>query len=196
MIDLPDYPGPQSAEPGLVDYGGFLSPPLGGPIQRIDRMGNKFKIAVTMPPMSGSEGRVWIARLIKGKSEGARMEYPLLDFAPGYPGTPLVNGSGQAGRFLNLKSCRPNYVYREGQFISVKTGGRHHLIMVDGQAVVASDGTVTVPITPMIRVSHLDNDEVHVSKPMIEGYILGNEQRWRLQVGNFVNLSFEIEEAA
>ena len=196
MIDLPDYPGPQSAEPGLVDFGGFLTPPLGGPVQRVDRLGNRFKLSVTMPPMDGSEGRIWLAKLIKGKSEGVRMEYPLLDFNPGLPGTPLVNGSGQTGKTLLLKSCQPNYVYREGQFISVKTGGRHHLLMVDTQAIVSTGGTVSLTVSPMLRVPHLDNDEVYVSKPMIEGWVLGNEQRWRLQLGNFINLSFEIEEAA
>ncbi len=87
MIDLPTDIGPSSASAALIDFGAFLTPPLGGPVQRVDRMGNRFRISVGMPPMlSASDGRRWVSRLIRGKTEGARMPFPLLDFDPGAPG--------------------------------------------------------------------------------------------------------------
>lgn len=197
MIDLPLMPAPRSATPSLVDFGATLRPPLGGPLQRINRQGNRWTISVQMPPMrSHSEGRIWIARLVKGKTEGVRMAFPLQGFVPGPAGEPLVNGSGQSGRNLSIKSATPNYRFREGQFFSVSTGGRHHLMMVDEETGVAADGTATLPISPMLRVQHLDNDPLSVGRPMIEGFVVGDQQAWEMQLADFIGLSFDIEEVA
>ena len=120
MIDVPSTPSPASATPGLIDFGGFLTPALGGPVQRVERMGTRFSLSVVMPPMiNTSTGRIWIARLIRGKQEGIRMPWPLQGFDPGSPGNPLVNGAGQSGRTLIADGFTPNYIAREGQFFSV-----------------------------------------------------------------------------
>lgn len=124
------------------------------------------------------------------------MEYPLLSFNPGSPGEPTVNGSGQTGRILNIENAQPNYIYREGQPFSIETGGRHHMCFVDAEVIVASDGTAALPISPMIRVAHLDGDPLHVGKPMIEGFILGEEQSWSMSVEHHIGIGFQIVEAA
>ena len=196
MIDLPDNPGPASASPALIDSGAFLTPPLGGPVQRIDRLGGRWRIAVTMPPLRGTDSRIWVARLVRGKTEGVRMALPLQGFDPGAPGSPVVDTSAQVGGSLKLRGCTPNYIFREGQFFSVITGGRHHLIMVAAEPIVASDGKVTLPIRPLIRVAHLDGDVAAVGKPMIEGWVMGEEWGWEMQLADFSGLSFDIAEAA
>ncbi|MES2902831.1 MAG: hypothetical protein V4696_01475 [Pseudomonadota bacterium] len=197
MIDLPDYPSPNGASPGLVDFGAFLRPPLGGPVQRVDRMGNRFAASFTMPPMPhGKLGRIWVSRLLRGKTEGARIAWPLLDFDPGLPGLPTVNGSGQAGRSLIVEGVQPNYTFREGQPFSVITGGRHHLYFVDAEVIASGTGTATLAVTPMIRVEHLDGDECHFAKPMFEGFILGEGWQWEMDLNHHNGINFAIEEAA
>lgn len=197
MIDLPEYPSPNAAEAGLIDFGAFLQPPLGGPLQRIDRMGNRFKLSVSLPPMvSATDGRRWVSRLIRGKTEGVRMPYPLLGFHPGSPGEPVVHTAGQTGRVLIIRAAQPNYIFREGQPFSIETGGRHHLVFVDGETIVPDVGIVSVPISPMLRVAHLDGDPVHVGKPMIEGFIMGDQQLWSMSVEHHIGLSFDLVEAA
>lgn len=197
MIDLPDYPSPNDASAGLVDYGTFLTPPLGGPTQRIDRMGNRFKLSVSLPPLqSASDGRRWVSRLLRGKTEGVRMEYPLLGFDPGLPGSPTVNGSGQTGRTLIIAGATPNYIFREGQFFSIVTGGRHHLYMVDAETICSAVGAATLPVSPMLRVAHLNADAIHVAQPMIEGYIMGDELSWSMSIDHHIGLGFDIVEAA
>ncbi len=197
MIDLPTDIGPSSASAALIDFGAFLTPPLGGPVQRVDRMGNRFRISVGMPPMlSASDGRRWVSRLIRGKTEGARMPFPLLDFDPGAPGAPLINGAGQTGTSMIMDGFTPNYVLREGQFFSIVTGGRHHLYNVRTETIASNTGTVTLPISPMIRVAHLDNDVCHFGQPMIEGFILGEEFAWSMSIERHIGLGFDIVEAA
>lgn len=196
MITLPDWPAPASASPFLIDFGGTLSPALGGQEQRINRLGSRFGIAVTMPPMPSAKlGRQWLASLILGKSEGVRIELPMAGFDPGLPGAVLVDGAGQAGTTLNVRAATPNYAFRFGQFFSIVTGGRHHLHMVAAETLADSAGEAALPIAPMLRTPPADGDACHFAQPMIEGFISGSELAWQWSIGNFVGLEFEIRES-
>jgi len=195
MIDLPEHPQPANATPGLVDFGAFLTPGLGGPVQRVERMGNRFKIACTMPPMRNQNlGRQWVAKLLRGKQEGARMPWPLQGFDPGSPGAVLVNGAGQAGRSLIIDGATPNYIFREGQFFSIVISGRHYLYMCAGERIASATGTATLPIEPLLRVSPPDNAVCNFGKPMVEGFIMGDAFSWEMALANFIGLGFELVE--
>lgn len=195
MIDLPDHPSPNGCDIGLMDFGATLTPPLGGPVQRINRLGSRFKISVSLPPMTEKAGRKWIVRLVQGKREGIRTELPLLGFEPGPVGTVRINGASQSGSSLIVDGATPNYAFREGQPFSIETGGKHHLYMVKTETIANATGQATLPITPPLRRPHLDNDLCHFAKPMIEGLIEGDEVMWNFALGNFVGLSFGIAES-
>jgi hypothetical protein len=195
MIDLPEYPAPSAATPALVDFGAFLTPALGGPVQRVERMGNRFKISCTMPPMPNLKlGRQWVARLVRGKQEGVRMPWPLLGFDPGSPGNVLVNAAGQSGRSLVIKGATPNYIFREGQFFSVVINGRHYLYMVTAEVIASAAGAATLAIEPMLRLSPPANAVCWFGKPMVEGFIMGDSFQWEMALANFVGVSFDLVE--
>jgi hypothetical protein len=197
MIELPDWAVPSAATPGYIDFGGFLTPGLGGAVQRLDRMGNRFKLAVSFPPMpSKDRGRILIGRVIRGKTEGLRMEVPLLSFKPGSPGSPKVNGAGQSGRSLVVDGLTPNYTVREGQWLSILHDDRHYLHNVDAEVTANGSGQATLSISPMLRIEPDDNDEVHLARPMIEGFIMGEEWRWEMSLEHNMGIEFEIQEAA
>ena len=195
MIDLPAYPGPNACTPRLLDFGGFLEPGLGGETQRLNRQGNRYGVAITLPPLeSAREGRIWVSRLIRGKSEGARIDYPLLDFDPGVPGAFLVDGAGQSGRVLHLRGGTPHYAFKEGQPFSLEIAGQHFLYFLDQQAIADGAGSAAIQFSPMLRKQPPDGAALHLSKPMIEGYIMGDELSWQLAVDRTIGLSFEIHE--
>lgn len=194
MIDLPLTPAPQSAEAALASFGVMLQPPLGGPVQRVNRHGSKWRLSVTMPPMQGANARKWKARLTRGLDEGVRMEFPLLDFEPGPAGSPLADGATASGASVPIKGVTPGYTFREGQFVSVISGGIYHLHQVQAEASAGSGGTVTLILHPNLRRAVANNDAVSV-KPMIEGFLQGDELRWTMALGNFQGFSFEIHEA-
>ena len=75
-IDLPLTPGPRSAEPYFIDAGGWQRPITVGDPTRIDLLGDRFGLAVQMPPMEETEALVWVRRLNKGRAEGVTMEFP------------------------------------------------------------------------------------------------------------------------
>ena len=195
MIDLPDYPSPNGADIGLQDFGTFLTPGLGGPVQRINRLGDRFRIAVTMPPMKQKTARQWLTALTRGKREGVRMEFPMPDFDPGSPGTVLINGAGQTGSSLIVDGAQPQYPFREGQPFSILTGGKHHLYFVAEEVIANGSGQATLTLTTMLRRPHADNDPCHFAKPMIEGFVMGDELSWQISLDRLFGFQFDIAES-
>lgn len=196
MIELPATPAPRSASPALIDFGGFAVPPLGGRVQRVSRLGSRFRLAVEMPPMTAANGRVFVRRLISGKSEGVRMEYPLLDFAPAPLGgaAPYVNGGGQSGSTLNVAGLPAGYPFREGQPVSHGHASGRCLYFVRADVTASGSGTVALPITPMLRVPPAHGDAVEIAQPKIEGFIAGEEWGWSMAVERLIGIEFAIEE--
>lgn len=195
MIDLPDYPSPNGADLAVQDFGTVLTPALGGPVQRVNRMGNRFRGSFTLPPMTTKTARAWQAALVQGVGEGVRMPYPLLDFDPGVPGTVLVDTSGQAGMSLKVKGATPGYAFRTGQVFSILTGGKHHLYMVAAEVIADASGDATLPLPIMLRRQHLDGDACYFAEPMIEGFVSPDAAAWSMSIDHLIGMQFDIVES-
>lgn len=196
MIELPEYPAPNGATPALVDFGNTLTPSLGGPDLRLNRMGSRYRIQVTWPPMPLDDARVFISRLQQAKSEGLRLPYPLAQVSQGSPGSPVVDGADQAGTTLNLRGLQPGYTVKEGFWLSIVKDGQHYLHNARGVVRVSNDGLASLPIWPMLRTDFADGAAVHLGKPMIEGLPEGDETSWTIPVERLVALSVVIKETA
>lgn len=196
MIVLPDGVDPSAIVPSLIDFGIVQRPPLGGKLFRINRLGNRFRAKVSLPPLPNADiGRVVISRLLKAKTQGLRIAFPLVGIDPGSPGSPLVKGANQAGSSIALDGFTPGYVMREGYWFSIVTSGQHYLYNVAADATADGSGNITVPIVPSLRRSPADNDVVHALQPMIEGLVDGEEWEWTYSLDHHAGIEFEIEEA-
>lgn len=201
MIDLPSQPGPNGAVPRVLDFGGFLEAPGGAETQRVNQLGNRYAVSFTMPPLINHKaGRVWVNRLLKGMQEGARIKYPLLDFDPGAPhvatGTPIVvDGTGQAGRILAIQNVQPGYTFREGQPVSLEIAGQHYFDFIAEASLTGANGKAAVTLTQMLRKPPLAGSVLHVAKPMIEGFIMGDPVSWQIALERNFAISFEIRES-
>jgi hypothetical protein len=193
MIDLPSYPPPAAAQPSFLDRGVTLE---GAVDQRVDRMGSRFGLSVSMPPMKGSKlGRQWIAALMRGKNEGVRLRWPLQGFKPGIPGAVKVNGAGQSGRTLVVDGATPNYVFRAGQpFNHVPADGEELLYFVTEEAIANGSGEAELTIEPMLRVEPADDDDLEFGVPVICGFLASGDLPWDLGVAQQVGLGFAIKE--
>lgn len=197
MIELPNWAVPNGASGTLIDYGGFLTPALGGEVQRIDRPGNRFRWAFTLPPVQAKDrGRILVSRLIRAKTEGIRIEIPLLGFKPGAPGAPRVNGAGQAGRSLIVDGFTPNYAAKEGQWFNHVKEGRSYLYNMDGQTVADGSGVGTINFSPMLRAEPADNDVLEFAQPVVEGFVMGDEWSWEMSLDLHIEIQFEVVERA
>jgi hypothetical protein len=198
MIDLPALPPKTQATPIYLDKGGVLPGGLGAPDQRINRLGDRWGIAVTLPIVTHAKvGRQIVSRLVQAQRQGARMPWPLQGFDPGAPGPITVNGSNQTGSILIVDRGTPNYIAREGQFFSVDdgTGANHVLYMITAETTFNSSGQALLPIIPPIRVQHQDGNNCYLGTPMIEGFVQGDASQWDWIADRFTGpLSFEIHE--
>lgn len=196
-ILLPSRPATASITPQLVDFGGLVTPPLGGEQQRLNRLGNRWSLSVQLPPMRiEPDGREWVAALGQGVTRGVIYPWPQVDFAVGVPGATLVNGANQTGSTINLDGFTANYVIRLGQFFSILIGGERFLYQSRADIAASSTGAVALPITPMLRKSPADNAVCEFAAPMIQGFLQDQGQQWTVDLARTVGLQFTIFERA
>lgn len=216
MIFLPDYPSPQSASPYLLDFGTVLAPTLGGPIQKINRLGNRFGIQVTMPPMkSQNDGRLWLSRLLRAKAEGGKMRWPLQgqDVGPvsnldstALAANPDLKGAAGAGVVLvygagiatsiDIHHATPGHVIREGTFFTFSSSTGHlSMHMTIAETIVNNSGIATLSLTPGIREPVVGEERILFGKPLIEGLVIGDRLQWEFAISRFTNIQFDIQEA-
>ncbi|MGE6693354.1 hypothetical protein ACQKE8_13025 [Sphingobium limneticum] len=201
MIILPAWPAPRDVVARVQDFGGYLDGAAGSETIRVNHLGNRYAVTMIMPKLENQkQGRIWVNRLVKGQREGVRIEYPLLDFDPGAPnrsdGSPItVDGAGQAGEFLAVMNGVPGYAYLEGQPVSLEIDGQHFFDFVAEPSIVGPDGKAVIQLSQMIRKPPLAGSILHVAKPMIEGFVRGNEVSWEIALERLIGLSFEIWES-
>ncbi|ESZ88294.1 MAG: hypothetical protein Q27BB25_04665 [Blastomonas sp. CACIA14H2] len=194
-VELPNRPASRRMGVRMIDYGGTLTPGLGGPTQRINRNGNRFAISVQLPPMIADDARAWLAALNAGVEEGVIWRFRQVDLFPGSPGNVVVNGNGQAGKTLAVRGCNANYPFRRGQFFNLVEGGRRYLHQVFTPIGASSDGRALLPIRPALRVEPSDGSALIVGQPVIEGLLEGNGFSYEVDEQDMTNIGFTIVES-
>ena len=72
IVNLPETPGPSQMVLSPQDFGGDLTPPGGGEVQRLNRLGNRWTVQVSLPPMLPNLAREWLADLTRAVQFGGR----------------------------------------------------------------------------------------------------------------------------
>lgn len=199
MIELPALPAPSSVSPALIDFGFVQRPALGARATRIERAGSRYRAEIGFPPMRADVARVFVSRLLRAKSEGLRVEFPLLEVSQGAPGSPVVDGAGQAGKSLAIRGLTPHYAFREGFWLTViddaagdETGRYLHNCAENVRA--NADGEATIALAESLRAPFGDGATVLLARPTIEGFVTGEEWQWQIPVERLIALSVPIEE--
>ena len=201
-IDLPTFPGPQSAEPVFLDAGGVQHSLAGGEDMRIDRLGDRFGLSVTMPPMRWSTyqgvaaARIWSVRLLQGLSQGVVFPFPQPNFTPpGNPSTVAVAAVSAASQ-VSVQNNGPAVTLLEGQFVShIRAAtGRRYLYQVRADTVLPANGAAIVPLWPRIRGPMAVGDVLDFKTPRIEGLVTGDKSSWSLEATRLVGVQFMVQE--
>ena len=180
-ILLPSKPALKTDSPIMLDWGGALTPVNGGAVQTLMRLGTRHAWEIVIPQMpTEPTGRIWASRLRLAKLLGALLPWGQDGFRNRVAGQPVVDGADQAGMVLKLRGVDPRgSIAREGQAFSLVHAGRRYLHFVAAEAVVAPDGTMTLPIYPMLRVIPDDGDVAEFRQPMIQGSLSGQQVKWQ-----------------
>lgn len=200
-IFLPSLPYAREATPRLLTYGSKQRGILGGPVTPIERLGTRFAVDITMPPMLAEpNGRIWVARLVRAQSqEGVFFKWPQpdLDLNPATHSDGLVAAPVAANTAtVQLKGLKPSQPLREGQFISLHNvaTGRRSLHMIDQAVTAALNGTAQVSVTPRFRAAIATDNQVAIVPAYIEGLLVGDAREWNLDAARTTGLAFTIEE--
>jgi hypothetical protein len=194
-VVLPATPGPVDQQWAPVDFGGFLRPPLGGPVQRLNRLGNRWIVAVTLPSMQRAQAAAWIALLNLGLTSGVQWTIRQPGLTVGTPGAPRVSGTGHAGTLLPVSGGSANYVFRQSQWISLLSEGARFLHMIAAQTALDGSGAGTLPLIPALRAPPTNNDPITVVDPVIVGWLNSAESAsWSIDRARLYGLRFTIEE--
>lgn len=187
---------PSSATPAFIDAGATVRGATNGAGVRVNRLGSHYRAAITMGIGSADQRKRLITDLILAKQEGLRLPYPLQGVNQGYPGAPVVDGAGQAGKTINLRGLTPQYVAEKGFWLTIYAAdGQGYLHNASQQCFADNDGKIALKLSEMLRTPFPDGALVELASPTIEGEILGNEQSWQLvRGGRMVGIQFTIEE--
>lgn len=194
MLTLPDGIAPASATPEPVSFSFNLRPASGAELLHVDRPGDRFKIAVNLPPLVPEKARLVLSRLQRGRREGLRLVFPLLGASQGSPGAPVIDGAEPAGTTLALRGVTPGYIAKEGYWLTLVDGDdRRCLHQVSVQAMADAAGDMVLQIEPPIHQVFADGDAVLLARPTIEGLVT-ELPGWTLPANRRVMLTFTIEE--
>lgn len=197
MIELPSSPAPNGVSPSLIDFGMFLQPSTGAEDLRVDRKGSRYRLSVSYPKMTSDDARVFVSRLLRAKSEGLRMAFPLVDVNQGAPGAPVVDGAGQAGKTLMVRGLTPGYAVKEGYWLSIQDENGRHYLHNTGPAVRAgADGKAALTLAEALRWPFANGAIIHLAKPMVQGFVEGQEWQWQIPVDRMIAIQFPLREAA
>lgn len=196
MIELPTSAAPSGATPALLDTGIVQRDGSGAITGRWDRPGMRWRVDFSLPKMKADTARVVISRLAQAKSDGLRIEYPLLDVVQTGSGSPLVDGALASGSNLPLRGMTPGYVLKEGFWLAVQASdGQRCLHNVRVTTTVAVNGKATAIIWPPLRVPLVDGNLVLIDAPTIEGQLI-SDVGWSLTPDQLAETQFTIEEMA
>lgn len=191
---LPGCPLPDTATPRILSVRNELRSASGGSLQRLARKGSKYAFDFVLPRMGYADSLAWMG--LRSEVGLVVMAVPQHDLDLGAPGLDVrVNGAGQIGSSLSVDGVQPNYVMRQGQFLTHLIPTRPRRIYCCRETVTADAlGRLTIPLETMLGWPPADNDQIQIADPTIEGFPVLDPGAWSTDFGREVGLSFSIEE--
>lgn len=198
MIEFPAEPAPNGVNVAPLDFGFIQRPASGAQALRVDRPGTRLRLEVTYPPMKPDTARRFTTRLQVARSEGLRIEMPLLDVRQGAAGSPVVDGADPTGTSLPVRGLTARYTAKEGFWLHIEDAdGVRYLHRVTEPVTADDSGDATLSIWPAIRAPFADGSTIELAHPTFEG-LLVEDSSWVLGIDRLVRFggSIVIEEAA
>ena len=196
MIDLTSFRC-AGADWTMLDWASLQQPVFRGVTQRVGRVGTRHALDFSTPAMKiEAEGRRAIAKLKQAQQQGGFVSVPQVDFFVGSPGAPTVNGAHTGGTSLHITGASPAYGVQIDQALNITVAGRRYLYFAAESAVLDASGSGTILLSTPMRTHLAGNEPVELAKPVIEGWLDGNERSWTFDLARTVGLQFTISERA
>ena len=196
-VSLPSLPDLAQVSARLVDFQSVLTPILGGPVQTIQRLGARFAVDVTLPPLEPVDAASFLAARLKARAENETLTlaWPQAEIWSVIGGSPVVNGAGQAGARLNISGLTAGQTVPAGRVFSIEAGGRHYLHVTTQVVTANGSGQVQLHVSPLLRVSPPNGAALNFTAPVVEGLLTGNVE-WTLERLRWTSTAFTLAENA
>lgn len=192
-IALPSTPKPNGVGLKMLNFG-RATQPLGGDIQYVARIGSRYVVQVSLPPMTYDTARAWLAARLRAATEGDTVSFSWPQPTQTSLGTPLVNGASQLGSSLIADGFTASVAIPQLAYFSFSVSSHTYLHAVTSSGSANGSGQATMNIAPMLRVSPADNAALNFTTPTIEGFMDVGDVEWSLDVLMHVGVSFTITE--
>ncbi|MFN3585193.1 hypothetical protein [Phenylobacterium sp.] len=181
---LPELPRQARVRQRVLRFGTDLNPVLGGPTQRLSRLGARFAIEVTLPPLDLPCARAWLAARAKAEAEGlnVRLVMPQLGDGAALTGRTVVSGAGATMTVDNATGIEP------GMLFSFVDAVPNHAYLHQVTAVSGSD----LSVAPLLRVNPA-GFPLRFDAPRVQGFL--DELAWDLERLRFVGQTFTLTES-
>ena len=179
-IDLPVLSRQATVELRLIDFGGDLTPILGGPVQRILRLGSRLAADVTLPTMDAACGRAWIAARMRAKAEGHMLRLGLKQLGVAPASRAASSGAGAEIVVASAAGVEVGHLF---SFIVAGVSYLHQVTDISG---------TTLSVAPMLRADP-GGQTLNFQSPVIEGLVDG--ATWSVERLRFIGQRFTLAEA-
>ena len=165
--------------------------------------GSAWEADVQLKAMKRDEAEEWIAWMLS--LEGQFGTFLLGDpngatprgSAATSPGTPLINGADQTGKYIVIDGCSASATaYLEvGDYVQFNSGASSKLHKILEVCPTDASGNALLTVYPEVKEAHPDNTTVTVSNCKGLFRLSSNEMDWSIQTNLFYGLTFSAVEA-
>ena len=194
IVTLPACPPPVGATLSLVSFGQDAQGPMGGPTQRVLRLGSRMRVELSWAPMGYDDARRFIARLLRAEASPVAIALPQRGLGPVSPGALAVSAAVTSSGLLAVSGGTPNLLLKEGQFFSLTAGGRRYVHNLQDDVVLDANGAGMLPLNPLLRVAPAIGDMTEWVIPILEGFPDLNSTKWTLEWLTRVGLQLAVTE--
>ncbi|MBU2233193.1 MAG: hypothetical protein KKG69_18155 [Alphaproteobacteria bacterium] len=158
-----------SAEPTIVSSSIDQRSATGSNRQKGLRKGSHYSYEFALAPLDHADALRWLD--LRNEADTVIVEIPQMGLEVGSPGSPTVDGDGQAGASLDVKDLTPNYAILKGQaFNHIGSDDTIRIYVADADVIADGSGNATIPLETMLNWPPEDGDVLVFAEVRIEGF--------------------------
>lgn len=183
MIQFPDVPRGTVVTPHLVRVSGDLVSTLGGPTQRITRLGSRYAAEVALPSLDADCAARWLGCPLRAEAEGQTLALVMPQMIDAEHMAGVLGTGVAASNLVTFSGPAP----RPGMWFSFLSGGRHYLHLITDVS------GLSAKVSPLLR-KPMSATPMEFVAPLLEGFC--DDTAWSLEYFRFVGHKFTITESA
>jgi hypothetical protein len=184
-VVFPRCPRGTVVTPRLVRVGGDLVSSLGGPTQRITRVGTRYAVEVELPTLDAACAARWLACPLAADTSGDTLAL-IMPQTLDVTAMAGVTGTGAVG---TSEIVYTGPVPEVGMWLSFRVGGRHYL-----HQVTELIATGRMRVAPLLRVAIPAVTPLDFLTPKLEGF--PDDTSWSVEFFRFIGHTFTLTESA